>query len=222
MKQIIAVLFALFTWQVVSAQARILTRPEVEQLFPESVQQQLELRFPIRVVYNYTDLTGTYYMPFCEKVDAVKEKDTSHSSIRAVNLKFEQGKFVKQWEMNDMMLKEQEEESIWFFTKYTTVKDLDGDGRMDPVVVYGSSGLNGVGDGRMKILIYYKGKKVAIRHQNSEMDEGRHTEVDKDFYGLPEKVQVFVRGVMRRIAEDDNSLFQHNWEQKMLQQKLLF
>lgn len=222
MKKIFVALFTLFTAHVVNAQTRILTKPEVDKLFPESVQQQLDLRFPIRVVYNYTDKTGTYYMPFCEKVDGIKEKDTAHAKIRAVNFKYEQGGFVKQWEMNDLVVKDMEEESIWFFTKYTAVKDLDGDGVMDPVVVYGSSAMNGIGDGRMKILIYYKGKKVAVRHQNSEMDEGRHTEVDKEFYGLPEKVQVFVRGLMKRIAEDDNSLFQHDWEQKMIQKKQMF
>lgn len=222
MKKIVTSLFLLFTVCMVNAQTKILTKPEVDQLFPESVQQQLDLRFPIRVVYHYTDQTGTYYIPLCEKIDQIKGKDTAHAKIRAVNVKYEHGQFVKQWELNDLLDKEMQEESIWFFTKYAAVKDLDGDGVMEPVIVYGSSGMNGVGDGRMKILVYYKGKKVAIRHQNSEMDEGRHTDADKEFYGLPEKVQVFVRGVMKRIAEDDNSLFQHDWEKKMMEKKTSF
>jgi 3-hydroxybutyryl-CoA dehydrogenase len=41
-------------------------------------------------------------------------------------------------------------------------------------------------DGTIKALErYYKGKKYAIRHQNSPMDFGRNTTVDKAYYQLP-------------------------------------
>lgn len=222
MKKIIIALFTLFTSHVVNAQTKLLTRPEIDKLFPESVQQQLDLQFPIRTVYKYADQTGTYYIPFCERTDQIREKDTTHGKIRAVNLKYENGGFVKQWELNDFILPEQMEDNIWFFTKYTEIKDLDGDGVMDPVIVYGSAGTNGLFDGRIKILVYYKGKKVGIRHQNSEMDEGRFTKADKEFYELPQKVQVYIKGMMKQMEDRNHALYQHNWEQKMTQKKLTF
>lgn len=215
MKQIIFTLFALMTFVNGHSQVKVLTKPEVEQLFPEGVQQQLGLKYPIRIVYKYWDKTGTYYMPLCEEFDGVKEEDSTHWKIKAQNLRYEDGQFVRQWELNDYILTAQMEEDIWFFTKYTNLKDLDGDGVVDPVMVYGSAGANGRSDGRLKILVYYKGKKVAVRHQNSEFDGGRTTEVDKEFYELPEKVQGFVRGLMKRLEEEDKAIFASEWMEKM-------
>lgn len=215
MKWITITLFALIVCINGHSQGRVLTKPEVDQLFPERVQQQLGLKFPIRLVYNYTDYTGTYYMPLCEDFDGVKDDDSTHWKIKAQQLKYEDGQFVKQWEMNDFILTAQMEENIWFFTKYTTLKDLDGDGIVDPVMIYGSAGQNGQSDGRLKILVYYKGKKVAVRHQNSEFDGSRTTEIDKEFYELPEKVQSFVKGLMKRLADDNNAIFATGWVQKM-------
>ncbi|WP_343668029.1 hypothetical protein [Chitinophaga sp.] len=215
MKQITITLFALFIFWSGHSQTRVLIKPEVDKLFPESVQQQLGLKYPIRLVYNYADKTGDYYMPLCESVDSATVEDTLHWKIKAVNLKLESGVFSKVWELNDHILTVEMEESIWFFTKYTTIKDLDGDGVADPVMIYGSSGENGVDDGRMKILIYYKGKKVAIRHQNSVYDGLRKTEVDKEFYELPDKVQTFVKGVMNRLEVDNHVIYASGWLQKM-------
>lgn len=197
------------------SQTKILLKGELDKLFPEDVQQQLGFKSRIRLVYNFTDKNGTYYLPICESFDGVGEDDTTHYKIKAINLKYEGGQFVKQWELNDYILTAQMEESIWFYTKYVTIKDLDGDGETDPLIIYGSTGQNGKSDGRLKILMYYKGKKVAIRHQNSEFDGSRTTEVDKEFYELPEKVQSFVKGMMKRLADDGQVIYASNWVQQM-------
>jgi len=197
------------------SQTKVLLRPEVDKLFPESVQQQLGLKYPIRLVYSFSDDNGNFFMPLCESDEGVVDGDSLHYKIKAVNLKYENGQFVKQWELNDYVLTAQEEESIWFYTKYLTIKDIDGDGTVEQVMIYGSTGQNGKSDGRLKILIYYMGKKVAIRHQNSEFDGDRVTEVDKEFYDLPEKVQHFVKGVMKRMADDGQLIYASGWVMKM-------
>ena len=219
MKHIITTLFALVFCINGHSQTKILLREEMEKLFPEDVQQQLGFKSQIRLVYSFADKNGSYYLPICESFDRMDDDDSLHSKIRGVNLKYENGQFVKQWEMNDHILTTQYEESIWFYTKYVTIKDLDGDGEVDPVLVYGSSAANGKSDGRMKILVYYKGKKVAIRHQNSEFDGGRTTDVDVEFYELPAKVQGFVKGLMKRLADDGQVIYATDWVQKMNQKK---
>jgi hypothetical protein len=217
MKKITLALFALLTAYAGYAQTTVLTKPEAAKLFPDNGG----LPYPIRLVYKYADKTGTYYLPLCEKTDEIKDNDTAHWKIKAVNYVSENGGLKKVWELNDNILTAQMEESMWFFTKYTAIKDLDGDGIMDPVIVYGSTGPNGLGDGREKILIYYKGKKVAIRHQNSETDGARETDVDESFYALPAKIQEYVKGIMRKLAAEDNAIFAPNWESMMAKKKTL-
>jgi hypothetical protein len=82
-------------------------------------------------------------------------------------------------------------------------------------MIYGSTGMNGKSDGRLKVLVYYKGKKVAIRHQNAILDGERVTVVDKEFYELPDKVQSFVKGVMKRMGDDGQAIYATGWVMKM-------
>ncbi|WP_343688634.1 hypothetical protein [Chitinophaga sp.] len=215
MKRIIITLFALMAGINGHSQAKVLLRPAVDKLFTGAVQQQLGLKYPIRLVYSFSDNNGNYYLPLCESEEGLVDGDSLHYRIQAVNLKYENGQFVKQWELNDFVLNEQDEGSIWFYTKYVKIDDIDGDGLADPMIIYGSTGMNGRSDGRLKILLYYKGKKVAIRHQNSEFDGARVTAVDKDFYELPEKVQRFVKGVMKRMADDGQAIYASGWVMKM-------
>ena len=79
--------------------------------------------------------------------------------------------------------------SIWFWTKYCLFEDINKDRLIDPIFVYGTSGDNYTGDGRLKILIYYKDKKIAIRHLNGTIDFERKTKVDQSFYDLPVAIQ---------------------------------
>lgn len=50
--------------------------------------------------------------------------------------------------------KDEMEASIWFWTNYSGFADLDKDGLIDPILIYGTSGMNNTDDGRVKILTY--------------------------------------------------------------------
>jgi len=194
----------------------ILTADQAAAVMTPAVLQEFAIHFPIRRVYAYSDRSGKHYCVLTEKLDSVESNkdgtpDTLHRAIRAIDLKEDSGRLKKIWEMNDFAMRDPKsggvEQSIWFWTKFVELTDFDGDGLIDPVLVYGSRADDEAG-GRIKFLIYYKGKKIAIRHQDSDLDEGRSTEFDKDFYGLPGKVKAAVKSKIIAINKGRLGIFE--------------
>lgn len=210
--------------QQVKNNSGILSPAATTTIFSDDIVKQFKLQHPIRRVYSYHDQSGDYYLALCESIDEITKDDTLHQKIKAVNLKKTENGFVKTWELNDFINSNDlnnGEESIWFWTKFCEVKDLDGDGIADPLLVYGSSGMNGYDDGRIKIILNYKGQKIAVRHQNSTMDEGRNIQIDAAFYALPSSIQQHVRALMKTLAEKDFALYPDEYEKAMDKKKLL-
>ncbi|SHM00414.1 M949_RS01915 family surface polysaccharide biosynthesis protein [Chitinophaga sp. CF418] len=205
--------------------SEILSPATTSTIFTDDVIKQFNLQHPIRRVYNYQDQSGAYYLVLCESIDGVTKDDTLHQKINAVNLKKDGNGLVKTWELKDFINSNNansgQETSIWFWTKFCEVKDLDGDGNVDPLIIYGSSADDGYDDGRIKFILYYKGQKVAIRHQNSTMDEGRNIQIDAAFYTLPQAIQQHIKQLMKMLSEKDFALYPNEYEKAMAQKKLL-
>jgi len=193
--------------------AYVLTPNQVNELFPDSILKSLNIDFPIFRVYEYTDETGKYFCIMTEAgYDVSPEKDSLYNKIKAVNVKAVNDTCIKVWEINDNIIKEEtDENSIWFWTKYVDFKDYDGDGLRVPVVIYGTSAANGFYDGRVIILIFYKGQKIAIRHQNSDLDFNRETTVDAAFYDLPGSLQNAIEQKMILMMKNGHALFPRGW-----------
>lgn len=201
----------------------ILSSRQISALLTDSVKTAMKINFPIYRVYQYIDKSGQHYCVLTESRDEIKGKDTLHYKIKALNCKLVDGKLSKAWELNDNIIKSaQEENSIWFWTKFTEFKDYDKDGLVEPVITYGTAAMNGTDDGRIKILIYYKGQKIAIRHQNGILDFERETQVDNAFYTLPETLQSAVKQKMELMVKNDVAIFPHGWQLAMKNKKLVF
>ena len=151
-----------------------------------------------------------------EKLDSLVENDKGgydslHYVIRAINLKEDSGKLKKVWEINDHAIRDQKfadvEQSIWFWTRYIEFTDFDEDGLIEPIIVYGS-GTEDEEGGRIKFIIYYKGQKVALRHQDSDLDEGRGTQVDKAYYTLPPKLKASLTAKMKAMNKARQGIFE--------------
>ena len=188
-----------------------LTDMEIKKLFPAEVLQQIGVEFPIFRVYPFEDKDGKQYLILTEKVTKgnIQDENSLKRSIKAFNVSFEADKTVKvRWTITDYIDKERET-SIWFWPRYLRLKDLDNDGFVDPIVVYGTKSIYGdhFEEGRVKILIYHLGKKIAIRQQNSEMDDGRHTQVDKSFYALPLGIKKKVYDMIEYLEDNRHALF---------------
>ncbi|TAF34935.1 MAG: hypothetical protein EAZ57_02220 [Cytophagales bacterium] len=211
----------------VQAQARVLNAGEVARVFDSGTKSTFGIEYRIYRAYAYSDAGGDYYVVFTEKADKITESgDTINYKIKAFAFQNNSDGLLKLWEINDFTIKnpgtKEDETSIWFWTKYCEFIDHDNDGYVEPIVVYGTSGINKQADGRMKILVFYKGKKVAIRHQNGTLDFERNTQVDAAFYTLPAAIQNRVKAIMEKQVADDNCIFPVDWQEAMKKKKTQF
>ncbi|NCI50925.1 hypothetical protein GWC95_13410 [Sediminibacterium roseum] len=229
MRQIFTLTIALFCLTNSIAQksavtSKILTSKEIREVFNETILKTLNITFPIFRIYKYTDKSGEYYCILAESTDQItNEKDTLHHKIKSVNVKPVSGSFTKTWEINDNVIKnDNDENSIRFWTKYIDFRDYDGDGLVDPIIIYGTLAANGYDDGRIKFIIYYRGEKIAIRHQNGVLDFERETQVDKAFYELPQSLQINVKQKMELMMKNEHAIFPAGWQIAMKNKKTIF
>lgn len=205
--------------------SRILPESEIEKILTDEVKKEFNIVFQIFKVFEYKDKAGKHYLVLTEKRHEEGEQ-IFHDSIKAFNFMVHGQKLMTEWTMTDYIKIEgnevSEEASINFWSKYIEISDVDQDGLMEPILVYGTSGMNGTDDGRIKILTYYKGSKRAIRHQNGTLDLQRNTQVDKTFYELPEAIQDHVKNIMVRLAENNHAIFPAGWQAAMKNKKLKF
>lgn len=215
--------------KVVSSE--ILSQQATTELFTDSLNKQLGIIYPIRRVYKCIDKSGQFFIVLTESNDTVTaDKDTLNYNIKAFNFRQDKNGLLKKWELNDFIthqanyldVKDAMETSIWFWTKYSEFTDIDNDSLIDPIIIYGTSAMNYTSDGRIKILIYYKGQKVAIRHQNGVLDFERNTQVDESFYSLPTKLQEHIKQIMRTMTDNRHAIFPAGWQDAMTKHKLKF
>lgn len=204
---------------------KILNEAETDSVFSVPVRSSLGIRYPIYKVYQLADKRGNHYLVLTEKKHG--DGPTSlNDTIQGFAVLSENGKLQVEWSLLDFILKEGNqvsgEYSIWFWTKYIAPEDIDGDGLFDPVIVYGSSGRNGIDDGRIKIVVYCKGAKRVIRHQNGTLDFERNTQVDQLFYQLPASVREYVQALMEKMEANNHAIFPGEWEAAMKKQQLRF
>lgn len=203
----------------------ILTDEEVGVMFNDNIRAGLGITYPIFRVFSWSDFSGAHYLVLSERNYKEAGQQVYNDSIKAFNIKMENSNFKIEWQArdfknNDEQSSEKYESSIWFWTKYCVIEDLDLDGLSDIILVYGTNGDNGYDDGRIKILVYWKGSKFAIRHQNSPYDGGRKTQVDASFYSLPAEIQQRTQKIMQTITDNNHGIFPAGWKEKMKQQAL--
>lgn len=204
--------------------ATIVSEKEVKQIFTATVKQKFGITFNIYRVYRYTEKTGTFLVAFTENIaNITAKKDTLIDKIKGYCFKESNNLLEKQWEINDFIAKQANdsnvETTIQFWTQYLDFQDIDKDTIVEPILVYGTKGINDYEDGRVKILVFYKGKKVAIRHQNGVLDDERNTQIDIDFYDLPQSLQSHVKEIMNKIAINKHAIFPNNLEAEMKKRK---
>ncbi len=197
---------------------RTLSDEKTAEIFTEKKRQELKILSNIWKVYDYKDKTGNYYLVLTEDKYDENIGNRDNISIKAINYKIENQTWKKTFETNDF--KENHETGIWFWTRYIYVEDFDNDGIVEPILFYGTNASNAYDDGRIKILIYHKGKKIGIRIQNGILDDERNFTVDKEFYLLPKTIQEKVLQQMNALVENNHSILPYGWQEAMKKKKL--
>lgn len=202
-------LFLIFSFLSLQAQpdssgATLLTDKQVQTLFPHEILKEIGVTFPIRKVYAFQDKLGKQYLIISEN-NTNPDKATS---IKAFNVLLKEDTPPQVlWTITDVI--DDTEQAMWFYTGYISLTDLNNDGYIDPIVLYGTESQYGepYEENRVKFIIYYLGKKTAIRHQNSSLDDGRHTQIDRSYYKLPLTLKKKIRSIVATLEEREHALF---------------
>jgi len=162
--------------------------------------------FPIYKAYEYQDKGGVYELVLCENKKILSKKDTLNTKIQAICAINDHGGFIEKWRINDLIENtEPKESSIWFWTKYSTTKDIDGDGYIEPVIVYGTSDEDDYVK-RVKIITIYKGTKYVIRAVECDLDYCRSFKKDKNWNLLPQKIKTYIDQLVIKMRKEQNLL----------------
>jgi len=162
--------------------------------------------FPIYKAFEYSDKGGVYDLVLTENKISISKKDTLNTKIQAICVMNDHGGFLEKWRINDLIEStEPKETDIWFWTKYCSTKDLDGDGYIDPVIVYGTrTEYDEIR--RVKIITVYKNKKYAIRAVESDLDYGRSFKKDANWNLLPQKIKTYVDQLVVKLRKEQDLL----------------
>jgi len=192
-----------------------LSKKEVASIFTTNKQIQLGISNTLYQAYRYKDTSSEYYLLLTDHKKGVnEEKDTLYDNVYAQILTNKNYQFKKRSTIKGEIDQEWET-SIGFWNQYSQISDLDNDGLVDPIIVYGTTGQNNYVDGRVRIVAYYKKKRVTIKHQNSEIQDGRITKINKKFYTFPQQIQEAVKEKMRLMTKNGHAIFVETWEEDM-------
>lgn len=225
MKQFTLLIFISFSFVGISQSndLKYLDSTDLNLIVTNAIKQEYAIQYPIFRAYPFADERGPHLLVLTERLD--KNNDSIVAFCFGVS---NEGAIEKlEWKITDFIEEHKEnihteETSIWFWTKFLRLDDIDRNGTIDPIVVYGTSADNGIDDGRLKILVFLNGQKIGIRHQNSPMDFGRFTKVDASFYEISAFSQSQVKLLMKEISDANKVIFPAGWEEAMNAKMLVF
>lgn len=197
MKRYISFLFLLYSTLGFSqkTESLILDKEQIKQRELENLSD-----FPIYKAYEYQDKSGVVELVLCENQS--NKKDTLNTKIQAICGKNDHGGFLEKWRINDLLEdSDPKETNIWFWTKYCSIKDIDGDGYIEPVIIYGTrTEYDEIR--RVKIITVYKNQKYVIRAVECDLDYCRSFKKDKNWDLLPQKVKTYVNNLVIKLRKE--------------------
>lgn len=160
----------------------------------------------LRDHFCYSDKKGEYVIYLSEKQSTIFQHLKLSSTIKISQFEQQSGQLKAIQSIDDFA--NQDEAGISFLTKLTEVLDIDRDGFIEPIMVYRFLNLAEEGpvvdsfQGRLKMIMFYKTKKVVIRANTSELDFGRSITANQEYFKLPKSVRNYL---VKKIIQIDQS-----------------
>ncbi|MCV2487183.1 hypothetical protein OD917_19780 [Flavobacterium sp. SH_e] len=165
--------------------------------------------FPIYKAFELSDKGGVYELVLAENQKTISKKDTLNTKIQAICVVNDHGGFLEKWRINDLLEDtDPKETNIWFWTKYCSTKDIDGDGYIEPVIVYGTRNEDRY-IRRVKIITVYKNKKYVIRAVECDFDNCRSFEKDQSWNTLPQKIKTHINQLTEKMRKEQDVLLKN-------------
>lgn len=165
--------------------------------------------FPIYRAFEFSDKGGVYELVLGENQKTISKKDTLNTKIQAVCVVNDHGGFLEKWRINDLLENTiPKETNIWFWTKYCSTKDIDGDSYIEPIIVYGTRTEDDY-IRRVKIITIYKNKKYVIRAVECDLDDCRSFEKDQNWNMLPQKIKTYINQLTEKMRKEQDLLLKN-------------
>ncbi len=200
-KSILLVLsIAIYTSINYAQTSRELTKSEIENVDFEFKK----IAMPLSNAFELKDKGGSYNLFLFEDGKIISKNISLNSKIFAVCHLEDHGGFLEQWKINDF-IESPKENNIWFLKEYCQLKDIDGDGFIEPVIVYGTASQNDKFE-RIKIITIYKNKKYVIRAQVCVLNNCRTIKKDANFNKLPKSVTDYIEKLLSKLRNEQGLL----------------
>lgn len=163
------------------------------------------ITLPVVAHFCYRDNSGDYVVYLTGSADSRYDSKTLSSKIGSYLFKINAGSTLEaKGTVSDGALEEMA--SLQWWTKLTELTDIDGDGLVDPILVYrlydvGDNGeiLNDRYQGRLKIIVFHRGAKAAIRATTGVLDDQRSTTASALYFKLPPVLRTHLERKMTRM-----------------------
>ena len=161
---------------------------------------------------HWIDRSGEYELwELASDDQVVDEYHLSRSLAAQVFRKQPDGTLAQQWVIRDRV--DPYEAGAWFSQHLTEFPDLDGQGVLTPILVLRfvpeedppsaeKPFRSGPFEGRLKLVFFHDGTKVAVRAVTGELDDERHTTATDSYFALPPAWRHHVEGLLRRWHAD--------------------
>ena len=176
--------------------SRELSKTEIEKVDFDFKKMSM----PLSNAFEFNDKSGTYNLFLFEDSKMISKNISLNSKIFAVCYLEDHGRFLEKWKISDF-IESPKENNIFFWSEYCQFKDIDGDGFIEPIIIYSTASNNDIYE-HIKIITIYKNKKYVIRAQECVLDNCRTFKKDADFHELPKSITENIEKMLTRLRNE--------------------